>query len=62
MYSRAVPGRPRVLIVGAGLGGITAEVALLGRGVDVAIFEQAAELINQSVGEFGGSTMGAKAA
>ncbi|HEY8287988.1 MAG TPA: FAD-dependent monooxygenase, partial [Acetobacteraceae bacterium] len=36
--------KPRVLIAGAGLGGLTAALALLRRGFDVRVFEQAAEL------------------
>lgn len=35
---------PRILIAGAGLGGLTAALALLQRGFDVEIFEQAAQL------------------
>ena len=37
-------GRPRILIAGAGIGGIVAALALLQRGFDVALYEQAAEL------------------
>ncbi len=37
-------GKPRILIAGAGIGGIVAALALLQRGFDVALFEQAAEL------------------
>ena len=36
--------RPHVLIAGAGIGGLTAALALLRRGIDVDVFEQAAEL------------------
>ncbi|HJU31058.1 MAG TPA: FAD-dependent monooxygenase [Hyphomicrobiaceae bacterium] len=36
--------QPRILIAGAGIGGLTAALALLQRGFEVAIFEQAAEL------------------
>jgi salicylate hydroxylase len=36
--------RPRVLIAGAGIGGLTCALALLRRGFEVEIFEQAAEL------------------
>jgi salicylate hydroxylase len=39
-----MPDRPRVLIAGAGIGGLTAAAALLRRGFDVAVFEQAKEL------------------
>ncbi|HWI79064.1 MAG TPA: NAD(P)-binding protein, partial [Ramlibacter sp.] len=34
----------RVLVSGAGLGGLTAALALLQRGFDVEVFEQAADL------------------
>jgi salicylate hydroxylase len=37
-------GRPRILIAGAGIGGIVAALALLQRGFEVALYEQAAEL------------------
>ena len=37
-------GKPRILIAGAGIGGIVAALALLQRGFDVALYEQAAEL------------------
>ena len=37
-------GKARVLIAGAGIGGIVAALALLQRGFDVALYEQAAEL------------------
>ena len=36
--------KPRILIAGAGIGGIVAALALLQRGFDVALYEQAAEL------------------
>jgi salicylate hydroxylase len=36
--------KPRILIAGAGLGGLTTALALIQRGYDVRIFEQAAEL------------------
>ncbi|MEV6596510.1 FAD-dependent monooxygenase [Actinoplanes sp. NPDC051346] len=36
--------RPRVIVVGAGIGGLTAAVALRQVGIDVAIYERAAEL------------------
>jgi len=36
--------KPRVLIAGAGLGGLTAALALIQRGYDVRVFEQASEL------------------
>jgi 2-polyprenyl-6-methoxyphenol hydroxylase-like FAD-dependent oxidoreductase len=39
-----MPDRPRVLIAGAGIGGLSAALALLRRGFDVAVFEQAKEL------------------
>ena len=37
-------GKPRILIAGAGIGGIVAALALLQRGFEVALYEQAAEL------------------
>jgi len=37
-------GKPRILIAGAGIGGTVAALALLARGFEVALFEQAAEL------------------
>ena len=36
--------RPRVLVAGAGIGGLTAALALLQRGIDVDVYEQAGEL------------------
>jgi salicylate hydroxylase len=36
--------RGRILIAGAGIGGIVAALALLQRGFEVALYEQAAEL------------------
>ena len=38
------PNPPKVLIAGAGIAGLAAGLALLQRGIDVEIFEQAAEL------------------
>ena len=37
-------GKPRILIAGAGIGGIVAALALLQRGFEVALYDQAAEL------------------
>jgi salicylate hydroxylase len=37
-------GKPRILIAGAGIGGIVAALALLQRGFAVSLYEQAAEL------------------
>jgi len=37
-------GKPRILIAGAGIGGIVAALALLQRGFEVALYEQAVEL------------------
>src|SRR5258708_40318172 len=39
-----MPGKPRVLSAGGGIGGLTAALALLKRGIDVEVYEQAAEL------------------
>lgn len=39
-----MPSNPHVLIAGAGIGGLTAALALLQRGFDVDVYEQAAEL------------------
>lgn len=39
-----MPGDAKVLIAGAGIGGLTAALALLGRGFDVEVLEQAEEL------------------
>src|SRR5258708_39758539 len=36
--------KPHILIAGAGIGGLTAALALLQRGYDVDVYEQAAEL------------------
>jgi salicylate hydroxylase len=36
--------KPRILVAGAGIGGLTAALALLGRGYDVDIYEQASAL------------------
>src|SRR5574341_1727173 len=42
--SRTEVGKLRVLIAGAGIGGLTAALALLRRGVEVDVYEQAPEL------------------
>ena len=39
-----MPQSARIIIIGAGIGGLTAAAALLQRGMDVEVFEQAAEL------------------
>src|SRR5260221_3199765 len=39
-----MPGKPRVLIAGAGIGGLPAALALLRNGIDVEVYEQATEL------------------
>ena len=36
--------KPKVLIAGGGIGGLATAIALLQRGVDVEVFEQASEL------------------
>src|SRR3974390_2816101 len=40
----SAPVPPKVLIAGAGIGGLVAGLALLAKGIDVEIFEQAGEL------------------
>jgi salicylate hydroxylase len=45
-----VSGRARVAIVGAGIGGLAAALALLRRGIDVQVFEQAGELSEVGAG------------
>ena len=42
--ARPPPARPRVAVVGAGIGGLTAALAMLRRGIDVDVYEQAPEL------------------
>ncbi len=44
MSVSAQPRPPKVLIAGAGIGGLVAALAMLQRGIDVEIFEQASEL------------------
>src|SRR5438067_2959309 len=44
MRSSIFAAMPRVLIAGGGIGGLTAALALLKRGIDVEVYEQAAEL------------------
>jgi salicylate hydroxylase len=41
---------PRIAVLGAGIGGLTAAAALLGRGFDVDVYEQAGELREEGVG------------
>jgi salicylate hydroxylase len=41
---------PRILIVGAGIGGLTAALALMRRGIAVAVYEQASELAEVGAG------------
>src|SRR5262249_8870510 len=44
MGARSVQNKRRILIAGGGIGGLTAALALLHRGFDVEVFEQADEL------------------
>src|SRR5712692_9139820 len=44
MRSSIFAGMPRVLVAGGGIGGLTAALALLKNGIDVEVYEQAAEL------------------
>src|SRR5438094_1603840 len=44
MRSSLFAAMPRVLIAGGGIGGLTAALALLKSGIDVEVYEQAAEL------------------
>jgi salicylate hydroxylase len=43
-------GKPRILIAGAGIGGLTAALALLKRGFEVEVYEQAHELMEVGAG------------
>jgi salicylate hydroxylase len=43
-------GKPHILIAGAGVGGLTAALALLKRGFDVDVFEQAPEIMEVGAG------------
>lgn len=43
-------GKPHILIVGAGIGGLTAALALLQRGFDVDVYEQAPQLLEFGAG------------
>jgi salicylate hydroxylase len=45
-----VKSRPHVLIAGAGIGGLTAALALLQRGYDVDVYEQAPQLLEFGAG------------
>jgi salicylate hydroxylase len=42
--------KPKILIVGAGIGGLTAALALMRRGIEVAVFERAPELAEVGAG------------
>ena len=42
--------KPRVALIGAGIGGLTAAIALRQRGIDVALYEQSAELTEVGAG------------
>ncbi len=45
-----MPQKPHVLIAGAGIGGLTAALALLQRGYDVDVYEQAPQLMELGAG------------
>ena len=45
-----MPGKPHILIAGAGIGGLAAALALLQRGFSVAVYEQAPELVEIGAG------------
>ena len=45
-----MPSKPKILIVGAGIGGLTAALALLRRGIQVDVFERAPELTEVGAG------------
>src|ERR1700730_17176761 len=45
-----VSASPRILIAGAGIGGLSAALALLQKGFDVTVFEQAAALSERGAG------------
>ena len=42
--------RQKILIIGAGIGGLTAALALMDRGFDVTVYEQASELAEVGAG------------
>lgn len=42
--------RPKILVIGAGIGGLTAALALIQRGFDVCVYEQAGELAEIGAG------------
>src|SRR2546421_960404 len=46
----AMRGKPRVLIAGGGIGGLAAALALLKLGIDVEVYEQAAQLMEVGAG------------
>src|SRR5580704_17285946 len=44
MREGIMPSKPKVVIIGAGIGGLTAAASLLRFGIDVEVYEQASQL------------------